>query len=175
VTLARELRSDVAVGYTLTELGVVLEDHGQWAEAAAAYDEALKLREGLGQGALAAESRAGLARVAAAGADYRTAMEHVERVLEVIEANALVDVEDAPRIYLTCCEILSVLGDPRARSVLDRAVRWLDQQTQRISDETQRRRFLERVPVRARLMALHRAMGPQRATGDPRSTANHAH
>jgi tetratricopeptide (TPR) repeat protein len=175
VTLARELRSDVAVGYTLTELGVVLEDHGQWAEAAAAYDEALKLREGLGQGALAAESRAGLARVAAAGADYRTAMEHVERILEVIEANALVDVEDAPRIYLTCCEILSVLGDPRARSVLDRAVRWLNQQTQRISDETQRRRFLERVPVRARLMALHRAMGPQRATGDPRSTANHAH
>ena len=149
--LSLELGDPMLAGYAWMGVGRSLEDLGRPVEAANAFDQALKTRQGVGPCGLAAEARAGLARVALTGEAMTQAQEHVEHILSCVESGAgppnerLDGTEEPVRIYLTCYKVLDLLQDERAPKVLDSAYAILQARAEKITDLTMRRSFLENV------------------------------
>ncbi len=123
--------------------------------ARAAYEEALQLREALGQRALAMGARAGLARTALAAADLDTALSHAAVVTGYLDDGGSVASTWEPlRIHLTCAEVLRAAGDPDAARVLARAHRLLLADAERIADAADRATFLREVPWNREIIEL---------------------
>ena len=56
-------------------------------------------------------------------------------------------------IYLTCYHVLRGTGDPRAATILETAYTMLRERAARISDEANRRSYLENVPYHREIVA----------------------
>jgi tetratricopeptide (TPR) repeat protein len=125
--------------------GQALAALGRLAAAQGAYQEALQLHMASGARHLALACRAGLAQVALLAGNGTLAQTHVEEILPALDADALDGVEDPLQIYLTCFQVLDANRDTRARSVLSRAHRLLEELVAQIGDEALRRAFLENV------------------------------
>jgi predicted ATPase len=90
---------------------------------------------------------AGLARVALAQGDLAAALEQIELILAHMAAGGRFDGTEEPlRLPLTCYQVLTAAGDPRAAEVLANAHAELLKQADRISDARARRSFLQNVP-----------------------------
>jgi len=143
----------------LTVRGHALLGLGRPDQAVDAYREALSLRRQLGLHYLANEPLAGLARTAIAQGDVPQAERHVEEILNYLESGTLQGTWEPFRVYLTCYRVLQTADDPRAGEILETAHRLLQESADRISDEEERRSFLENV-------AAHREIASEYARGE---------
>jgi tetratricopeptide (TPR) repeat protein len=132
---------------------------GELEDAAAAYEQALRLRREIGQEGPAIDDVAGLARVALKQGQLPQALAHVEEALEWIERHDAESIEYPPRVYLTAVDVLTAAGEgARAEEILRAALALVQEKAARISDDETRRAFLENVPphreIRRRVSAI---------------------
>jgi tetratricopeptide (TPR) repeat protein len=156
----------------LTLLGHALAGLGQLAEAADAFRRALTLQRDLGQHNEATECLAGLAHVALNQGDTAQAHDYIEELLEHLKMNTLHGAEEPFLVYLTCCQVLQALQDPRAFDVLQSAHSLLQEEAAKIDDEELRCSFLENVKVHREIVAAYQErQGQQIAARLPRADA----
>ena len=125
---------------------------GDWAGAAEAYEQALHLRRELGQAPRAIDDLAGLVRVARQRGDVEGALARTDEILAWIEAQGVGGIEYPLRVYLACVDALDAAGQAaRAAEVLAAAAAFLQERARRISDESTRQSFLEKIPVHRQL------------------------
>jgi adenylate cyclase len=154
LAIARAIGDKVGQGYSLTALALALEGAEAWSAAHEAYQEALQLRRAIGQTALAIDDLAGLARIAMNQGQGDTAVRYSEEILAWIDTHDVFGAEYPLRVYLTCADVLTAVGDyQRAGNILAAADRLVQEQAARISDEATRLAFLERVPLHQQLRA----------------------
>jgi len=113
--------------------------------AAGAYREALALRRQMGAPHRANDALAGLARSCLAQGDPAGAQAHVDEILEYLQASTLDGTFEPGRVYLTCYRVLKANDDPRAHQILDEGYRFLQERAVKVSDEGERRSYLENV------------------------------
>jgi class 3 adenylate cyclase/Tfp pilus assembly protein PilF len=143
-----------AEAWGLTCLGHVHFESGRYEEANRAYQAALKIRRDLDQPNLATEPAAGVARVALAGGDQRTAQQYLEEILAYLDGGGKLEGAEEPlRVYLTCYQVLRAMQDPRAEALLSTAYRQLQEQAGRLTDLTARQIFLEQVTCNREILA----------------------
>ncbi len=147
--------------------GSALEGLGHADEAAAAFREALEMRQAIGQPHLAAEVSAGLARLALAQGDLAGAQARVEQILDHLETGALHGTDEPFRIYLTCTRVLQAAQDPRAAEVLATAHALLQEQAATIDDMALKRSFLEQVEAHRELAREFTLAQPCDQAGGP--------
>ncbi|HNS50799.1 MAG TPA: AAA family ATPase [Anaerolineae bacterium] len=168
LAVAREIGDRLGQGWLLDSLGHALAGLGDLDEAAGAYRQALALRQQLDEAHLAAESLAGLARVALLQADLSAAAEWVEEILHIDKTRGLGGANEPFQIWLTCYRVLEAGGDTRADEVLVTAHERLQQQGSTIHDEALKRSFLENVAAHREIVAAYCARQSARA-GTPQA------
>jgi len=136
----------------LTGLGSVLSTLGQLDEARKAYRDALALRRELSQHWEVSVVLAGLAHVAMAEGETEQALAHVEEILVYLETHTLECVAQPMEVYLACYRVLRANADPRADEVLEEGYHFLQARAAKISDEEERRSFLENVAANRELV-----------------------
>lgn len=144
-------------GFALTILGHALAGQREWAESAAAYQQALTIRRELGQPNLATEPLAGLARVEMGRGMVAAALPYVEEILAHLEHNTLAGTDEPYRVYLTCYQVLQANHHPRAPELLQTGYRLLCEQANRLTDPNRRQALLHNVPAHRELLALAEA------------------
>jgi tetratricopeptide (TPR) repeat protein len=132
-------------GSALTLLGHALVGLARLDEARGAYRQAVDLLGELARSWDILEALAGLARVCLAQGDLEQAQTHVEEILRYLETGTLDGVDEPIRVYLTCYRVLHANGDPRADDILEEGYRFLQERAAKISDEKERRSYLENV------------------------------
>ncbi len=147
---AGETLCEVTVRYIKGEalwmkLGHALEALGQHDSAARAYQESVGLRREMSWHNVAMEPLAGLAQVAMAQGRLDQAQEYVEEIWTHIQSGTLNGTVSPFQVYLTCYRLLEAIKDPRARQILERAHRDLQERSARIADVEMQRSFLENV------------------------------
>jgi predicted ATPase len=153
VAKKREYGQVEAVAEGLVWLGHAWLGLSQPEEAAAAYREALAIRQELNQPHLALGGKAGLARAAVTQGDLGVALEHVSEILAYLaERGSLKGTWEPLRIYLTCYQVLRLAGDPQAEEILEIAFNLLEEQASRIPDQAYRSLFLEKVSWHREIM-----------------------
>jgi len=139
-------------------LGHALVGLARLDEAADAYSQALtSLRE---SGRPSMDPLAGLARVCLARGDLSQAKAYVEEILQCPQgagASSVLPAEDASRVYLTCYRVLEANADARAQDVLEEGYRHLQEHAAKISDEEERRSFLENVAANREIVEKYAA------------------
>jgi DNA-binding SARP family transcriptional activator/Flp pilus assembly protein TadD len=142
----------VDTGYALTSLGHALAGLGRLDEADAAYRQALEVRRSLGQHNLAAESQAGLARVALAKGEIAEAQARADEILAYLQTRTLDGTEEPLRVYLTCYQVLHAAHDPRGEAILPTAYSLLQERASKAGDPS----FLDRSAAHRQIMAAYR-------------------
>ncbi|HEY5323207.1 MAG TPA: hypothetical protein VIK58_10305, partial [Caldimonas sp.] len=124
---------------------------------AVANDEALRF-----------DAAAGIAGEALARGDAAAAMRALEEVLAHLAAGGMLDgTESRQRIRLTCYEVLSAVGDPRAEALLDTAYAMLQKQAGALADAALRENFLHNVPEHRGIAAAWAARQAAAAAQEP--------
>lgn len=141
--------------YSLTSMGHALAGLGRPSEAMDAYREAVTLRRQLGEHHLANAPLAGLARVCLAQGDLDQAQAYVEEILSYLKTGTLHGPTEPFRVYLTCYRVLCAQGYPRADAVLQTAYHLLREWAANISDEDERRSFLENVAANREIVTAY--------------------
>jgi hypothetical protein len=127
---------------------------GQPQKATVVYSEALDIRRALNQSNLAMGALAGLARTALAQGDLTTGLERINEILSYLAAGSTLDGTWEPlRIFLTCVRVLEAAEDERAVEILKEAYDYLQKRAARISNEDDRRLYLESVPWHREIVA----------------------
>jgi DNA-binding SARP family transcriptional activator/class 3 adenylate cyclase/tetratricopeptide (TPR) repeat protein len=129
----------------LMSLGHALGDLARLDEAPEAFQRALDLWRQLGSQNGAMICLAALARISLTQGNLAAAQDHVEEILSYLETGSLNLGYFPLRIYLTCYRVLRANGDPRADDVLQMAHTLLQELAAKISNEGERRSFLENV------------------------------
>jgi len=135
-----------------TILGNARVGLGQLPEAVDAYHRALALAREVDAPPQVMEALSGLARVSLAQGDLHEAEPHVDEILAYLQASTLDGTFEPARVYLTCYRVLKANDDPRAQKVLEDAYRFLQDRAARISDEEDRRSYLENVAANRELV-----------------------
>lgn len=158
LSIDRDIKDKVGEGYSLTTLGLILEGLGNWQEAADAYQTAMQIRRQIGQDGYAIDDLAGLVRMALQQDQGETADQFAREIQDWIEANGIHGVEYPIHIYMTLADIcLSQDKQTKAQQALETALDFLQEQANRISDETTRLAFIHNVPLHQKLQQrLHR-------------------
>lgn len=142
----------LGMAHSLTYLGHALTGLGYEGEAAAAYTQAIALRQEMGQHHLTIEPRAGLARLALQQNDVVQAHQAVLQILPYLIANQLAGVEEPLRVYHTCYVVLKTVGDAQAAALKQQMVTQLQQRAARIHDERLRQAFLNNIHVHRQIV-----------------------
>jgi class 3 adenylate cyclase/tetratricopeptide (TPR) repeat protein len=155
VEMARKIDFNESVAEGLVWLGHAWLGLGQPEKAAVAYLEALDIRRALNQSNLAMGALAGLARAALVQGDLTIGLERINEILTYLAAGGTLDGTWEPlRIYQTCVQVLEVAEDERAVKILEDAYDFLQERAARISDEDDRRLYLEHVPWHREIVAV---------------------
>lgn len=156
--IAEEISNRHIQSIALTNLGHALLQLRRPREAMDAYQRAVALRCELGVDNLAAESRAGLARVAMTEGDMIQAHAHVQDIWRYLEERGPDGTYEPLRVYLTCYQVLNACQDPRATEMLTNAYNLLQARAANIGDEQARRSFLENVAAHREIVAAYRKL-----------------
>ena len=87
--------------------------------------------------------------------DLEEAQARVEEILDYLEAGTPYGTLEPGRIYLTCYHVLRANGDPRAKDVLEEGYRFLQERAAKISDEGERRSYLENVAANREIIEAY--------------------
>ncbi|MBN2550496.1 MAG: tetratricopeptide repeat protein, partial [Anaerolineales bacterium] len=155
--IAQEIGDRLAQGWLLDSLGHALAGLGQYDDARQVYQQALKLRQEQDEAHKAAESLAGLARLALIQGDTAAASQYVEEILRIQNQRGLVGANEPFRIYLTCYHVLQACQDSRAETVLNEAYAELSAQKAKILDQDLEYSFIENVAAHRELSAAYHA------------------
>lgn len=142
----------LGMAHSLTYLGHALTGLGYEEEAAAAYNQAIALRQEMGQHPLTIEPRAGLARLALQQNEVVQAQQVVSQIMPYLIANQLAGVEEPLRVYYTCYVILKTVGDVQAAALAQQMITQLQQRAARIHDERLRDAFLNNVTTHRQII-----------------------
>jgi predicted ATPase/class 3 adenylate cyclase len=146
LVLSRETGDRSAEAWCLIAQGSVYLKIGAIPRAYQVYQEALEIRQALGQPNLACEARAGLALASLARQDLPAALEQVEAVLAHLGSDgSLEGVEEPVWVYWTCFQTLQATGDSRAQVFLEKAYTLLEAQASRIARPDLRQSFLKEI------------------------------
>jgi tetratricopeptide (TPR) repeat protein len=126
-------------------LGLCLEELGNRSEAADGYHRALWICRQLSSAHSIAELLAGLARLSLAEGCLDQAQQHAEQILQLLREGQFAATEHPADAHLACYRVLKASGDPRTREILENAYRFIQDRAAKISDEGERRSFLENV------------------------------
>ncbi|MBZ0281444.1 MAG: tetratricopeptide repeat protein [Anaerolineae bacterium] len=152
--LALEIDSPAYESLSRTVMGHMQEASGQPEEATASYQHALELNIQIEEFHLAAEPRAGLARLAMARGDLATAVGYVNDILTHLESGSLDGTSEPVRVCLTCYHILKAADDPRAEDMLMRARTIFATLADAIPDPAARQRLIDNIPAHRELQTL---------------------
>ncbi|MFN8440640.1 MAG: BTAD domain-containing putative transcriptional regulator [Caldilineaceae bacterium] len=145
--MARQLDGAASQADALVLLGLVRERMQQANAAANAYSEALAIYVNLGHHYRAAESRAGLARLALAIGAPTDAMREVEEILTILHSHPLAGFDEPFQVYLTCHAVLTAHQDSRAAVLITTAHDLLMTYAARLPDPKVRRTFCEDIVI----------------------------
>lgn len=146
--------------FCLTYLGHALAGLGQFQAAAAAYQQALKLRRKMKQPGPAIDIQAGLAGLAVAQNWPGRARSMVGKILSYIENNSVTGLIDPLWVYMACYNVLQTLAadtpveQERTRLILAAAHNLLQKQAGSIHDSALRHKFLNSVKIHQDIIAL---------------------
>lgn len=154
-SIAHDLGDRITEAYAYTHLADGLVGLSRLEEAAAAYKQALAIREELGETSPMVDAQAGLAQVARLQGDVAGALALVEAMLPVVESGQVSVSEQPLRVYLTCYETLMAVGDGRASAILACAYDLLQKQAAQLADAATRRTFLAGVAVHQAIMTAY--------------------
>jgi tetratricopeptide (TPR) repeat protein len=129
----------------LSQLGFIRAEQGDYDEGRAYYKQALCIYRELGDRGEAMVCLAGLAHISLTQGNLAAAQDHVEEILSYLETGSLGFMLGPFRVCLTSYRVLRANGDPRADDVLQRAHALLQERAAKISDEEERRSYLENV------------------------------
>ncbi len=129
----------------LTSLGHVFTELGEFDSAAAAYGNAIQIRQKLGQTNLLMETMAGSAQLDFKRGQFDSALDKVNEVIRGLGHQRWTSIEQPFRVYQTCFEVLENSEDPRATDIITKAHEELQQSAAAISDERLRDSFLHGV------------------------------
>ncbi|MCJ7432318.1 MAG: tetratricopeptide repeat protein, partial [Anaerolineales bacterium] len=153
--IARKIDDRLGQGLLLDSLGHALTGLGRLEQAVEAYRTALALHQELNEPHMAAESRAGLARLALLQGNLAAAAEQVEEILRIQKGGGIGSVNEPFRVYLTCYQVLNTRRDPRAAGVLRTAYELLMTQKANIKDAKVEHSFLEVVAAHREIVAAY--------------------
>jgi tetratricopeptide (TPR) repeat protein len=134
-----------AQAFALKSLGNALGDLARLDEASHALEKALELRRQLREHVGAMACLADLANISLAQGNLAEAQDHVEEILDHLETGRLDGTLEPACIYLTCYRVLRANGEPRTDDILEEGYRFLQERASKVSDEGERRSFLENV------------------------------
>jgi tetratricopeptide (TPR) repeat protein len=144
--MSRTINDRENEAYALSGLGLNHEELEDYSSAAANYRAALAIHREIGASTLAIFDRAGLARIALARNDRRSALDQILPVTAWILGGNAQKFWDPWIIYQSSYQVLSALEEhDQARVVLDEAHAVLHQRANKISDENLRDCFLRNV------------------------------
>ena len=155
--LAQELEVPRFEAYAASRLAEALLSGGRLDEAEGMYRQAIDLQRKLNLENNAAESLAGLARIAWLRSDFSQAQTLVLELLQHLEQKNLDGTDDPARVYLTCYQVLEAAQDGRAIQVLEAGYRIIQKRASKMDSAASRQSFLENVPSNRELVALWEA------------------
>jgi len=88
----------------------------------------------------------------------------MDEILGYLQVGSLDGTSEPLRVYLTCYQVLQANGDPRADDILEEGYRFLQERAAKISDEGERRSFLENVAANREIVGAWAAR--ERRTND---------
>jgi len=134
--------------FAMEALGYALADLGRLDEAYQALEKGLDLARQAGFQGGELWCLGGLAEISLTQGNLAAAQDYVEGILSKMATDSW-DLRSEPILmYLTCYRVLRANGDPRADDILERAHALLQERAARISDEGDRRSYLENVEER---------------------------
>lgn len=145
----------IDLGYTLAAL--------DGAQAAAYFEEAIRLGEPKQRYSTVGRAYIGLAHLALQHNEQAQAVIAVEGALTQWHKGRT-DRADPCRFYWHCYEVLQALGDPRAQAILQQGYTALMQMAETLTDPLLRRSFLENVPINRALAVAAQAGAPATPT-----------
>lgn len=166
LALIRAVQRQREEGLALWRLGHVAFSQGNLAEARACYQESVNVRKGLGHQAHLMEAYAGLLRVAVARhvAGDPDALPGVrpivEEIYQYLEGQIPEGAEAPFWIYLSLCQALTAVADPRAAAFLQKTRQILEDHASRIPDPAVRTQFLTKLPYHRELVEMLKELKP---------------
>lgn len=151
----------------LTDLGHILLNMQQLAEADQVYRQALAGWQQVGARQPAWRVQAGLAQIALLQNRFATALAHVEAILTNMEGAPINALYDPITVYWLCYQTLAANHDRAALAVLQRGYALLQQLAGQIDDPRLHRSFFESNPVNRILLLTAQRLG---ATTKPASS-----
>lgn len=112
-----------------------------------AYQQAIAIRQQLGEYHRATEAQAGLAQAYLTQGNLSQALAQAEAVLTHLAQHQVAGIIEPFRVYWTCYQVLQAAQDPRAREVLATAHHLLQERAANIEDSRLRRSYLENIPT----------------------------
>ncbi|MCP4362382.1 MAG: tetratricopeptide repeat protein [Chloroflexi bacterium] len=142
----------------LTYTGHIHIGLGNLTEAVAVYEQALGMRHETGQHHLALEPVAALAHIQQLEGKSAQALAQIEPLWQQWQEEGFDGAEHTIRTYLLCYEIFQANDDPRAPQIIKTTYQHLQVQANTIPQKTDRRRFLENIPIHRNIIKAYRAV-----------------
>jgi hypothetical protein len=153
--MARSISERAGEAWAMLYMGNAYLLHHQPNRAQTAYRKSLEIRKELGQPSLSMEPIAGLVESFLLANDIESASQEAEKILTFLASGLTLDGTEEPlRVYYACYRLLEKKQDPRARQILQSAVKLLDAQVSALKDETARNRYIENIPWRRAIRDL---------------------
>ncbi|MEM7797750.1 MAG: AAA family ATPase [Chloroflexota bacterium] len=147
-------------GYATLYLGLILAEKQAWPEATAALRRSVEIRHQLKQSNMATEPMAALIEIALARGDLDTARDEAGFILGRLEEDPHLAGPSEPfLVHFNLYLYLKAQNDYRAHAILKRASRMLLERSQKISEPSMRRSYLENVAVHKAIMERSRLLG----------------
>ncbi|MBN1921009.1 MAG: tetratricopeptide repeat protein [Anaerolineae bacterium] len=143
----------VSLANTYTYLGRIQIALGELDTAAAAYHQALALRENVPHRGHTLEALAGLAVVIWRTQGPSRGLQEIESLLEALKLpEALEGADDPAWVYWACYQILAANNDPRGPKLLSEVQQRILERANRISNPEHRHAFLNNVTIHRQIM-----------------------
>jgi tetratricopeptide (TPR) repeat protein/class 3 adenylate cyclase len=146
-------------GYALMHQGHALFGLGEYEEAISTYQKALELRLELGEANLAAESRAGLARVYQQQGKIVSALAQAIEIYNFLQTGSVDGMVEPFFVYLVLYQVFHAAGDYRATFILKEGYERLQARADKIPDPALRQSFMQNVSAHREILARIGEMG----------------
>ena len=145
--------------WALINLGHVLADLGELAEAGDCYQQAISAHQAGNWLFRLPDAQAGLATVLLAQNEATAALTHIEAALAHLAQQGLAAAGEPFGVYWSCARVLTAVGDPRAQTVLAAACQALQECAATLPDAEARHAFLQTVAANRNLLKAAQAAG----------------